>query len=47
VLKTTARTTIGGRTVKLGRELINVMNMIAEASASSAGDRMYVKFQQM
>jgi len=34
-------------TVKFGRELINVRNMIAETSASSAGDRMYVKLQQM
>jgi len=33
-------------TVKCGRELINVMNMITEASASSSGDRMYVKFPQ-
>ena len=34
-------------TVKFRRELQNVKNMIAETSASSAGDRMYVKFQQM
>ena len=34
-------------TVKFRRELLNVKNMIAETSASSAGDRMYVKFQQM
>jgi len=46
-VKTTARTTTGGRTVKLGRELINVRNIIAETSVSSGGDGMYVKFQQM
>jgi len=34
-------------TVKFRRQLLNVKNMIAETSASSAGDRMYVKFQQM
>jgi len=33
--------------VKFGRELINVRNMITKTSASSAGDRMYVKFQQI
>jgi len=30
VVKTAARTTIGEVTVKFGRELINVINMIAE-----------------
>jgi len=31
-------------TVKCGRELINVTNMIAKTSASSTGDRICVKF---
>jgi len=43
VVKTTGRTTIGGRSVKFERELINVMNMIVETSASSAGDRTVLR----
>ena len=34
-------------TAKFRRELLNVKNMIAKTSESSAGERMYVKFQQM